>query len=1527
MTQITGKRLAIWRRSSFRLVTGSVTAIVLALNLGVQNAFPQSLPSGDSANLTAAKPMAPAKNLTNTSPTVTSAAIYASNWQSAMAIWNASKLNQNDTGTYGPRIAELRSSSNWATNQIVDYSGFFQDTTNSVKYDQIHNFDSSAYLDESGTLNSTYGKYSSVALPIQVKRDYVMVPNQKFLVARYTLTNPSASAVNWKVLDQVHLNNTVPANNVSASYDATRKAFFGDMTASGQSVVTLGAFQTPTSYQAGNDADCVAAHPTASAWCQFDTNGVLSNNATLATPNVDLGLQNSVTIPANSSQTLYYYLGLGTTLATAQAAADTARAQTGAYWFTTTASNYSTWLAGGNAVSTTDTGVNTAYLRNLVVMKNSQNPTNGLFPAATNPGSYGYKAWVRDSSFDAMALDAAGHYAEAAQYWNWMATNMLAGGTWHTTYDLWSGNYVSFVEPEYDSIGQFLTGVYKHYTDTGSASFLTGVWSQVQAAANFVQSNIGTNGFGPADASIWEESVQFNVFTQAFYIAGLRAAALLAKVQSSPTNADNWNGSATTILSAVQRSYSWSPAGMFNDTTGYYNRGVSTTGAVNPLIDSSSLALIVLGDIEANSSRATSMVSAIETSLTHDGVGLARYTGDPYYYSSPYNPAGNEAGSAEPTWPNVTMFDAMYEVFTGRSTDAFAKLQWYASRSGIGYMPPGEAVSWKTGQPIISTMSEPLTASSFIMAALSYGGSYDPRITASNTNLGAAATINVTTNAHADWPQWKEIPYASTPKGASLSGSSMTDVRRVYVSNDATNLYVRVDNSSGALSGFNTAPKFGLLVYAQDFNHSGLLTSRSVGQYGRTLDHPMNYLAGRWSDGTNFSTFAAGASAWNFTTNLGSIAPQWDTTTGRIEAQIPLSSFASSGSAAMGSWSNLDVEIAYQNPSTGTWADDNVAAINYRLTGSGTAWLYGNTLGKEMSTLTTDKARYATGASVNITGRLVNPQTAAQSGATLTLHYTHVGVTVGTDQTATVNLAAGQAKDFAVSWSPPTTDYQGYLVQATLTDSTGSVLDTSQTAVDVSSNWNKFPRYGFVTDFSDNYNQTLTTNHLNLYHLDGIQFYDSEWKHHIPLAGTVASPASSWVNIDSNTNYMHSIQALISDAHGTSAVAMSYNLIYGAWAGYGTDGSGVNSQWGLWYNNNCTSQANVSLPDPPLATPYLFLFDPGNTNWQSYIFGKEQNANSVYAFDGWQADGFGSIGTVYSCSGTSVNLANEFSGFLTNAHTALGGSLVFNAVGQYGQQQIAANADLAFLYTECWPFLGQTTYNDLRTSITNNNTWSGNAKSTVLAAYPDQTYSNSFSSSAPGFFNTPGVLYEDATIFASGASHIELGDVDHMLDQPNYLNWNLDMPAALQQSMVSYYNFLTAYENLLRDGLSDSSNAISFPGGPTTSTSATAGTVWTFARAKTGTDVLHFINMLNLTSVDWMDTNATQPAPTVKTNVAVKYYYTSSTSPSSVRFASPDVNGGTAQSLSFSTGTDGGGHYVTFTLPTLNYWDMAWVNY
>jgi hypothetical protein len=275
---------------------GRPNLLTLLAGIALTSALALSTNAGAASPARAADP-APAASTTTLPSTTSAASLYVSNWQNLTAIWNASKLNQDDTGNYGPRIAELRSSNEWSTNQIVDYTGFFEDATDNVKYDQAHDFASSAYLDESGTLNTTYGQYNGSNTPITIKRDYVMVPDEPFLVVRYTLTNPSATtAYSWKVLDQVHLNNTSSSTNVSASYDSTRSALFGNMTASGQDVVALGALQTPTAYQAGNDSDCTATDTGASAWCQFDTNGTLDDNASESTPNVDLGFQNTVTI-------------------------------------------------------------------------------------------------------------------------------------------------------------------------------------------------------------------------------------------------------------------------------------------------------------------------------------------------------------------------------------------------------------------------------------------------------------------------------------------------------------------------------------------------------------------------------------------------------------------------------------------------------------------------------------------------------------------------------------------------------------------------------------------------------------------------------------------------------------------------------------------------------------------------------------------------------------------------------------------------------------------------------------------------------------------------------------------------------------------------------------------------------------------------------------------------------------------------------------------------------------------------------
>ena len=90
-------------------------------------------------------------------------------------------------------------------------------------------------------------------------------------------------------------------------------------------------------------------------------------------------------------------------------------------------------------------------------------------------------------------------------------------------------------------------------------------------------------------------------------------------------------------------------------------------------------------------------------------------------------------------------------------------------------------------------------------------------------------------------------------------------------------------------------------------------------------------------------------------------------------------------------------------------------------------------------------------------------------------------------------------------------------------------------AVDVSSNWKRFPRYGFVADF-DNYSSTVDKNaniksemaYLNRLHINGVQFQDWQWMHHRPvklngdglLTQWYTDISNRWVGVEYVKNYI-----------------------------------------------------------------------------------------------------------------------------------------------------------------------------------------------------------------------------------------------------------------------------------------------------------------------------------------------------------------------------------------------------------------------
>ena len=509
-------------------------------------------------------------------------------------------------------------------------------------------------------------------------------------------------------------------------------------------------------------------------------------------------------------------------------------------------------------------------------------------------------------------------------------------------------------------------------------------------------------------------------------------------------------------------------------------------------------------------------------------------------------------------------------------------------------------------------------------------------------------------------------------------------------------------------------------------------------------------------------------------------------------------------------------------------------------------------------------------------------------------------------------IAETNVTDISWQWTTPSKDFTGYMVDVYNVEN-GVEKIYGSTAVDVSSDWSKFPRYGFLSAFGQLSNKYMDSviNSLNRLHINGLQFYDWDYEHHQPLAGTSTNPASNWKDIGNRDSYKSTVDYYISSSHAHNMLAMSYNLCYGALNNAAADG--VSDQWYMYTDQHHQTKYVLNLPAPFKSK--IYLLDPSNTSWQQYIAQKTQDMYAVYNFDGYHVDQLGDLGITYDFNGNAINVPNGIGSFLTAMKNyAPSKHLVMNAVNQYGQQANIATAPVDFLYTEIWsPNEG---YSNLSSIITNNNSWSNNSKKTVLTAYMDYNVANN-----TGYFNTPGVLLTDAVIFAFGAAHLEMGE--HMLCKEYFPNNNLQMRPDLQQAIVHYYDFLTGYENLLRDGGTFNNPSINSTDGETVLNNwpPQTGSVSVIGKDMGIRQVIHLINFANTSLFDWRDTNGTQTTPNTFKNIS--YIFTAAKQVSKLWMASPDINGGVLQSIPFTQS----GNSIAFTLPSLQYWDMVVVDY
>jgi dextranase len=554
-----------------------------------------------------------------------------------------------------------------------------------------------------------------------------------------------------------------------------------------------------------------------------------------------------------------------------------------------------------------------------------------------------------------------------------------------------------------------------------------------------------------------------------------------------------------------------------------------------------------------------------------------------------------------------------------------------------------------------------------------------------------------------------------------------------------------------------------------------------------------------------------------------------------------------------------------------------------------------------LDSVETDKARYNPGDTVHFT---LNVKQEVK-GQSLVIRYRHGDETVKEEE-----KKIKQDETITWEWKAPKDNEKGYLVEILLKKEK-EYVDHLNIAVDISENWSTFPRYGYLADFGkmDTAEQQKVMKRLNRYHINGVQFYDWQYKHNQPIPPEGSPLAKEWPDIANRPVFYQTVKQYIDLSHEFNMMAMNYNLLFGAYEE--SEKEGVKREWGLFQDSAHETQDSHPLPDSWASD--ILLLDPSNKEWQSFLVEKEKEAFNKLPFDGWHVDQLGDRGMRFDYEGNIVALDKAYIDFLNAAKDELNVPLVMNAVNQYAQINIAQQAPVDFLYTEIWePF---NHFSHLKQVIEQNNNYSGFQKNTVLAAYMNYDLSD-----RTGEFNTPAVLLTNAVIFSAGGSHLELGE--NMLSKEYFPHKNLEITDRLESRLISYYDFLTGYQNYLRDGVKPGSLEVDAVSKEVkVSPEFNKGEIHYSSYEKENQDIVHLINFTDASTMEWRDNEGMQTEPKEMKDIELEIRADKRVE--NVWIASPDQYLGSPVTLDFEQ-KDG---KMTVIIPALKYWDMLVVEY
>jgi dextranase len=411
----------------------------------------------------------------------------------------------------------------------------------------------------------------------------------------------------------------------------------------------------------------------------------------------------------------------------------------------------------------------------------------------------------------------------------------------------------------------------------------------------------------------------------------------------------------------------------------------------------------------------------------------------------------------------------------------------------------------------------------------------------------------------------------------------------------------------------------------------------------------------------------------------------------------------------------------------------------------------------------------------------------------------------------------------------------------------------ARTAFDVRSHWREAPRYGFLCNFDPATSHTEIQDFFRKYHLNVVQFYDWMERHDalVPRSPEFVDPMGRRLCTEGIHSRIRALKEI-------QAASMGYAAVYASLVDYAE----AHPEQGLYDNLG----KQYSLID----IFYLMDISSGST-WREHILSEFAKV-AEFGFDGLHLDQYGFPKAPKRRDGSTVRMDEAYPSFIDACREKLGPDvgLIFNNVSSYPVHS-TANTQQDAVYVEVWPPMVR--YRHLSDLITRIRLDVRGQKQVILAAYlkPFRQQRDAHPDAV-----AKSALLVSATIFASGAYHLILGESYGMLTEPYYPDY-VPMVPELVAPLRAMYDIVTA-DGALLSGPDVVDVSWSFVGGinddvvitgAPISVEPEAGKIWVRVTSTNLGLVIHLVNMLWLTSDEWnfIHDEPFQPAPPLDVTV------------------------------------------------------------